>query len=142
MLTSQTPGRIRIRHEGLSRPEVSDSISEMLMALDGVGSVSINENTGSLLIYYDEQQISLDKLLETVHEAMSHLKSRQLSGASESTSTGWTRHQTAKRGMAASLGLALTMALLDEEDLHFMFGFGFLGFLALHIKIHQKRVFK
>ena len=141
MLTSHIPGRIRIRHQDLIRPEVSDSISETLMALDGVDSVSINENIGSLLIHYDEQQISMQELLNAV-QTIPHLKPRQLSGSSRSTSTRWTRHQTAKRGMLAGLGLALAMAVLDEEDLHVLFGLGFLGFLALHLNINHKRIFK
>ena len=48
----------------------------------------------------------------------------------------------AKRGMFAGLGLALAMAVMDEEDLHVLFGLGFLGFLALHLSINRKRIFK
>jgi len=58
---------------------------------------------------------------------------------SRSSGVGWTRRQTAKRGMSASLLLALGMAVLDEEDLHAFFG---LGFLLLHLSIHKKAILR
>lgn len=139
MLASHVPGRIRIRHKSLRKPKDDIDVSEKLMELEGVSAVSVNENIGSLLLCYDHRRVSPEKLLRAVYEALPGLKTEERPRVSAS---GWTRRQTAKRGMSVSLLLALGMAVLDEEDLHVFFGLGFLGFLALHLHTNQKSIFK
>ena len=56
-------GRMRIRLGILKRnPARADALREGLRALKGIKEVTVNPLTGSLLIHYDECQISRDEL--------------------------------------------------------------------------------
>ncbi|MDO5532719.1 HMA2 domain-containing protein [Sutterella sp.] len=63
---SVTRGRARIRHAalaGLSAEEVKQ-LTDMLLAYEGITSVSINPRVGSLLVTWDETKTNAEALLE------------------------------------------------------------------------------
>ncbi len=63
-IRSYVPGRVRIRHaslKGLGADEVR-ALKEMIEGVEGVRAADINPRTASLLLYWDETQLSADDL--------------------------------------------------------------------------------
>jgi hypothetical protein len=58
-----TIGRVRLRTTDSSLNSILDSIAQDLRSLDGVTEVSGNEQTGSLVINFDEDKLSLAQIL-------------------------------------------------------------------------------
>lgn len=61
---SFSDGRVRIRHPALRRATVVATAEEKLKSIDGVRSTEFNTLSGSVLILYDSDTISKDRLLE------------------------------------------------------------------------------
>ena len=57
------PGRVRVRHPGLTKAHVAREAKERLEVQDGVKSVEINVEAGSALILYDPSVLSQDELI-------------------------------------------------------------------------------
>ncbi|GAX43459.1 hypothetical protein NIES4075_44730 [Tolypothrix sp. NIES-4075] len=58
-----TTGRVRFCTTDSSLNSILDSIAQDLRDLDGVREVSVNEQTGSLIITFDEDKLSLPQIL-------------------------------------------------------------------------------
>lgn len=58
-----TTGRVRFCTTDSSLNSILDSIAQDLRSLDGVREVSVNEQTGSLIINFDEDKLSLPQIL-------------------------------------------------------------------------------
>jgi len=58
-----TTGRVRLRTTDSSLNSILDNIAQDLRSLDGVREVSVNEETGSLVINFDENKLSLPQIL-------------------------------------------------------------------------------
>ncbi|MBD2531844.1 hypothetical protein H6G97_20550 [Nostoc flagelliforme FACHB-838] len=58
-----TTGRVRLRTTDSSLNSILDSIAQDLRSLDGVTEVYVNEQTGSLVINFDESKLSLPEIL-------------------------------------------------------------------------------
>ena len=63
-ITSFIDGRVRLRHPALRNAATADMAASMVSGVDGVESVQVNPRTGSLLIFYDAEKLSREKLLE------------------------------------------------------------------------------
>lgn len=135
MLVSSLPGRLRVRHDLFTDHNLSLDIHKQVASINGVHSASINTSTGSMLVVYDTKVLALQ---EAENSILGILPVK----TSAKSPKNWNRGKLAKRGMLACLGISLTMAALDEEDIHILFGLGFIGFLGLHLNIHKKRIFK
>lgn len=62
-IRSFLPGRIRIRHPGLTRANLAMESRCMLMGTVGVTSVEINTSAGSVLILYEPSLLDNDTLI-------------------------------------------------------------------------------
>jgi hypothetical protein len=56
-------GRVRLRTTDSSLNSILDSIAEDLRSLEGVREVTVNEQTGSLVVNFDEDKLSLPGIL-------------------------------------------------------------------------------
>ncbi|MEH2000941.1 MAG: HMA2 domain-containing protein [Nostoc sp.] len=56
-------GRVRLRTTDSSLNSILDSIAQDLRSLEGVREVSLNQQTGSLVINFDEQKLSFPQIL-------------------------------------------------------------------------------
>lgn len=63
-----TTGRARIRATDGSYNSILETISKYLKKQDGVREVSVNEQTGSLVINFDENKLSLPEMLERLQQ--------------------------------------------------------------------------
>ncbi|MEH1969508.1 HMA2 domain-containing protein [Nostoc sp.] len=58
-----TTGRVRLRTTDSSFNSILDSIAKDLRSLEGVREVTVNEQTGSLVVNFDEDKLSLPQIL-------------------------------------------------------------------------------
>lgn len=64
------PGRLRIRTPFVKRnPAMADAIRRLLETAAGVGSISINTVTGSIVIYYNPKEARSKKILSLLERA-------------------------------------------------------------------------
>jgi Heavy metal associated domain 2 len=75
-------GRVRIRATDDSSDSILDTIAQELRHLDGVKEVSLNQQTGSLVVTFDENKLSLAQMLGV----QLHSDINQEQGTSQSTS--------------------------------------------------------
>jgi hypothetical protein len=62
---SSTPGRTRIQIDGLrGSPERARQLNELFCSTDGVRQATISHLTGTALVEFDEERVSLDELVE------------------------------------------------------------------------------
>jgi len=58
------PGRIRLRTNDSRFNSLSDALSQQLKQQEGISEVSVNQETGSLLVKYDREKMSLPQIFE------------------------------------------------------------------------------
>ena len=58
-----TTGRVRLRSTDSSLNSILDNIGQDLRSLEGVREVAVNEQTGSLVVNFDEDKLSLPQIL-------------------------------------------------------------------------------
>jgi hypothetical protein len=58
-----TTGRVRLRTTDSSLNSMLDSIAQDLRSIEGVSEVAVNEQTGSLVLSFDEDKLSLPQIL-------------------------------------------------------------------------------
>ncbi|MCC5660118.1 hypothetical protein LC608_24700, partial [Nostoc sp. XA010] len=58
-----TTGRVRLRTTDSSLNSILDNIAQDLRSIEGVREVSVNEQTGSLVVNFDEDKLSLPQIL-------------------------------------------------------------------------------
>jgi hypothetical protein len=63
-----TAGRVRIRATDGSHNSKLETISQNLRKQDGVREVSVNDQTGSLVVNFDEKKLSLPQMLERLQQ--------------------------------------------------------------------------
>ena len=64
MITSFIEGRVRIRDKALRDPAAMETVLSLVRAQDGIGEVTPNPRTGSVLVTYDPEKISREMLLQ------------------------------------------------------------------------------
>lgn len=63
MISSYIEGRVRIRHNALKDLELMSAVLSAVQGEEGILHVSANPKIGSLLVLYDPDRISREKLL-------------------------------------------------------------------------------
>ncbi|MCC5620566.1 HMA2 domain-containing protein [Nostoc sp. CHAB 5715] len=58
-----TTGRVRLRSTDSSLNSILDNIAQDLRSIEGVREVTVNEQTGSLIVNFDEDKLSLPQIL-------------------------------------------------------------------------------
>jgi hypothetical protein len=149
MIASFVEGRIRLRDEKLKNSAVVDEIQKRAAQLKGISDVSINQRTGSLLIFYDKAVLRLEQVLHILADYLDAAKTEwglsQNYGHSPRIQRGRLRFGTVpvagpffcrkfvKLGMLASLAVSMLGAAAGIAALHITAGIIFLGFVGLHI---------
>ncbi|MDR2161029.1 MAG: hypothetical protein LBO77_02665 [Desulfovibrio sp.] len=73
MISSFFDGRVRIRSRALSDPATLESVTRLLEAQPGVRRIAANARTGSLLVEYDPQILSREKVQMAMETLSAHL---------------------------------------------------------------------
>jgi len=150
-------GRIRLRHPALCSPDNAALLLEMINAVDGVRSTTLNPVTGSLLLEYDPSVLDLQTLLDMAAPLEtfvgSHVKQnssldmqpKESQNGRKSPAGSCSRGflQRGKRrplnlGMLFTLGTSMAFALAGRMTGHVAWGLAFLALGSVHIGIHRK----
>ncbi|WP_243312565.1 hypothetical protein [Fundidesulfovibrio agrisoli] len=136
MLTSILPGRIRARLEpGFPEHALQALRAALGEAVTGV-TLKHNPRSNSLLITYPPGPGHDRAVRKTLEERLAP------AAPCAKRSLAWPSMRSVKRGMAASLGLALAALALRNERAHAWAGGAFAALLARHLYVYRKRLFK
>ena len=81
-VVSAVEGRVRLRHPVLKYAATADMAAAVVAGVEGVTKASVNPVTGSLLIFYDPEILSRDKLMELAEQAAALLPDAEKSASS------------------------------------------------------------
>ena len=160
-ITSFVDGRVRLRHPALKNKKTSDLIASIVGGVEGISAVQSNPVTGSLLIYYDPEQLSREQLLELAEQGAAFIPglndetAAQPEGSDEEPSAkarkvcapvdevlqflcsrGTTRF--VNRAMLVALAASLAGLPLGNRFLHTAAGGAFVGGMVQHLLAHRK----
>ena len=143
IVTSFIDGRVRLRHPALKDAATVDMAAGMLSGVDGVESVQSNPRTGSLLIFYDAEKLSREKLLELAEQGAAFLQEEQKRVPDRTCSlTGMLLSRKAtrlgKRAMLVSLLCSLAGAASGMGAVHSVTGAVFALASLQHMAAHRK----
>lgn len=85
------PGRLRVRSAQLKKHSCqATNLCAALKAMDGVESTELNQKSGSLIVYYDPNQLTADDILYLTHQAgcLDKIISSAAQSQSRSTNAG------------------------------------------------------
>jgi hypothetical protein len=148
MITSFIDGRIRIRDEKLKSIAVVSHMEKRLSQLKGILNVSINQRTGSILIFYDRTVLRIEQALHVLADYLDIVRvvcKSRISSIADRKIVNPVRRlcllNGVNLGMLASLAVSMFGAALDIAVLHITAGIVFLGFLGLHIFRYKNMFF-
>lgn len=134
-IASSIPGRIRMRSKLLRNKEKRKTLLERLRTIEGVMRLEENPTAGSIVVYYDAQQIECEHMEAEVEMELD----RVLNETPSTVRVHLNRYS--KYAMASSLGASLTLLAVRSKKGHALTGAIFLASLAVHLAIHRKRLF-
>lgn len=142
-VTSFIDGRVRLRHPALRNAATADMVASMVSGVDGVESVQVNPRTGSLLIFYDAEKLSREKLLELAEQGAALLPEEEKSVADKTCSPGrllLSRRavRLGNRAMLVSLLCSLLGAASGMGAVHRVTGAAFALISLQHLAAHRK----
>ncbi len=148
-IVSFADGRIRLRHPILHDADLGAEIAQFLQAIPGMEKIEHKALTGSLLIMYDPEQLSIEELQGLLAQGGEWLKENAPEHALEesteevekgscvyftlpSLSTAQKR-KALKRGMAFSMLLTLGSLVIGGSRLHVTAGTALALFALEHV---------
>lgn len=152
LFASRLPGRLRLRHPALRRPQCNAAALALLAGLDGTTLATGNAATGGLLLLYDHTRIApaameaqvaaaLGDMLDPVPAPVAAVVVPVAPSPDKVLRGGRGRpvSRAVNIGMLASMAATL-LALAAGRKLHAAFGVAHLAFLAVHLAIHRKKL--
>lgn len=142
-ITSFIDGRVRLRHPALKQGETADMAAAALGAVDGVTEVKVNSVTGALLLFYDPEVLSREKLLELAEQGMALLPQNastetKRSGDALSCLLGRRATRMVDRAMLASFLICLAGLAAGSGSVHRVAGAVFTAAGLQHLAAHRK----
>ena len=143
MTAGTASGRIRFRNEALKVAEFGMTVRDALLEAKGVLEVQVNRRIGSLLVIFDKSRINAEKILTRIADALGVDldKMKKQAQQLQRTISGRDARKYVKRGLLASLGLALGVVFLSEEW-HVAAGTAFVGLLAAHLYQNRRTLMR
>lgn len=143
-IASHIPGRLRLRADALRRRTTSDALASDLRSWEEVSRVEANPRTGGMLVLYD-RSVGMEAFAARIAVACEGLRGAAEPAPPRRKSKArlifdlrdWNR--TAKIGGLASMA-ALLAVLPASRAAHAALGVAHLGFLALHLANHRKKL--
>lgn len=136
MIASFVEGRLRIRDEKLKNRAAADEIQRLITPVKGIFDVSINQRTGSLLIFYDRAILKLEQLLHVLADYLNTTKPE-----CKRYAVSLTDRKIVNLGMLLSLAVSMFGAAIDITAIHIAGGIIFLVFWGLHIFRYKNMLF-
>jgi hypothetical protein len=152
LVASSLPGRLRLRDRSLREPALLERTRKSIAGWKDVQAVEANPRAGSLLVRYDADRLPQASVEARARAAMERMtgkgtarvgvggtaaQARQKSGTLRVRANRW-----AKRGMLASLGVSLALALAGSKRWHALTGVLFLHALGVHLWVHRRHLLR
>ena len=142
-VTSFIDGRVRLRHPALRDAATADMAAAVIGGVEGVESVRVNPLTGSLLIFYDAETLSRERLLELAEQGAALLPEEEKPSSGVACSLGrllLDRRATrfVNRAMLVSLLCSLVGAASGMGAVHRVTGAVFALASLQHMAAHRK----
>ena len=154
MIVSATPGRVRFRRNGFPGSTMLPSIVTQLKQKKGINKVTINHNSGSVLVHYDAGMYSVDQVVEQIREslALTAIKPVKPPRSMPEKITGrfpLIAKRTSREmrnglnsGLIASLAISMLAIMGKNKKLHTQAGLAFLGLVAKHLLDQKNRILR
>lgn len=140
-ITSFIDGRVRLRHPALKHAETADLVAASLGAVDGVTEVKANHRTGSLLLFYDPEELSRERLRELAEQGAAVLVQTPSAGKERdvlSCVLGRRVTRMVDRAMLVSLLVCLGGLAAGSGVVHRVAGAVFTAAGLQHLAAHRK----
>ncbi len=145
-IVSFVDGRVRLRHDALKNPEIAAVAEAAAGGIDGVTSVRVNPVTGSLLVFYDPDRLSRERLAALADEWSAFLpeenavkkdgRARECGGVS--ALLGRRAVRLVDRALLVSLLASLVGAAAGMGTLHRVAGAAFALASVQHVAAHRR----
>lgn len=134
-------GRARLRHPALKDSATADAVAAVVGGVDGVTEARVNPVTGSLLVYYDTERLSRERLLDLARQGFALLpddrpEARPFGGLRAALSPKVTRR--VDRVLLCSLLCSLAAAATGMGAVHRITGAVFAAASLQHVAAHRK----
>ena len=140
-VTSMIDGRVRLRHPALKHAGTADMMAAVIGAVEGVTEVRVNPVTGSMLLLYDPETLSREKLLELARQGAALLpeeKSRRKERPCIRTLLGRKATRVVDRTLVVALLCSLAGAVAGMGSVHRIAGTVFALASVQHMAVHRK----
>ncbi|PIE43466.1 MAG: hypothetical protein CSA50_04960 [Gammaproteobacteria bacterium] len=137
MITSASPGRIRVRTARLKAKRFVTETQSKVRELPGVISVRCNLKAGSLVVNYD-QNTTNERVMEKRVEAICMRTHRKPGNKRLKAKI----NQVSKIGMVTTLVPSVIFGFAGKRRLHVYTGIAFLVFAGIHTLRYNKTLFR
>ncbi len=154
MIVSATPGRVRFRNSAITGSSFSSSVESRLKQKKGISKVTVNKNSGSILVEYDTASYSIDQVGELIRESLSlpavqssptnssHIGNFLGAFSSVGKRPGKQMRNSLNSGLIASLLISMLAIVGDNKKLHIQAGLAFLVLVTKHTFDNKKRIWR
>lgn len=138
-------GRVRLRHPALKNREQAELATAFISGVDGVTEARANPMTGSLLIFYDAEKLSREKLLDMARQGASLLPDDEQAHDGKSPAAccarvllGRKATRLVDKALLVSLAASLVGAITGMGTVHRVTGAVFALASIQHMAAHRK----
>ena len=143
-IVSSIPGRIRVRDNKLRNQTTLDRLKTELLSTPAITSLEGNHRTGSLLVWFDNNAMTLSGMEAQIKSAVDRVI--QKSSAQQLLLSKKNLNRYNKMAMLLFLGTSLYSLTLAGRKRrirwHRLTGYLFLGNLGVHLFFYRKSLFR
>ena len=145
-VVSAVEGRVRLRHPALKHAATADMAAAVVAGVEGVTKASVNPVTGSLLIFYEPETLSRDKLMELAEQAAALLPDAEEKRASSARCVDRLLSRRATRMVDKVLFVSLLASLVGAAagmgGMHRVAGTIFAAASLQHLAAHRRALWQ
>ncbi len=138
-IVSATPGRVRVRDRALCQPSLLRELETTLLAGAGISSCNANAAAGSLVIFFDPAELSVEALEARIDKTLELLLAKS---PVKDKSRRRQINRVAKFGMLTSLTGSLALLAAGQKRGHALAGTLFIGCLGIHLATHRRALLR
>lgn len=138
-------GRVRLRHPALKNREQTELATAFISGVDGVTEARANPMTGSLLVFYDVEKLSREKLLDMARQGAALLPDDEQVHDGKSSAAccarvllGRKATRLVDKALLVSLAASLVGAITGMGTVHRVTGAVFALSSIQHMAAHRK----
>lgn len=144
MITSQVPGRIRLRPASPLAAQTVERLLEAIRLHAPSATLQTAPASGSMLLTFQERQATpaVAAVIRDMSPAWTPKQNQTLARKNAQSTFALPSMRTVKRGMVVSLGASLALVAAGSERGHAIAGGVFTALLARHVWVYRRRLLK